>query len=160
MAEVSWNPRFLKQKEFKRSHRRPGQEIAIHSEGPNGAAKDNITTARIGPISSKHEHINPLNPASKCEPIPPKICPVPSRLRPDPLVGNVEGGSASMGRRAEGTLRGTGENVFDIGWTSPAKGIYCMVFWSIRKAAKTVLESKSSRFPEEQFAQVCGTPGR
>jgi hypothetical protein len=35
-----------------------------------------------------------------------------------------------------------------------------MVLWSIRKATQTVRELKSLRFPEERFAQVCGTPGR
>ncbi|KAJ7303722.1 hypothetical protein DFH08DRAFT_825655 [Mycena albidolilacea] len=92
LFSLDFNPlnfKFLKQKELNRSHRWPGQDIAIHSEAPNGAAKDNIATARTSLISNKHIHINPLNPLSKCEPIPPKICTVPSSLRPDPLVSCI-----------------------------------------------------------------------
>jgi hypothetical protein len=44
------------------------------------------TTARTGPISGKQAHTSPPDPPSEYEHIPPKIRPVPSCLRPDPLV--------------------------------------------------------------------------
>jgi hypothetical protein len=66
------------------------------SEPQNGAAKENIhihfevITSRTGPILGKQVHINLPDPPSKSEPILPKICPVPSHLRPDPLVFHIK----------------------------------------------------------------------
>ncbi|KAJ7799629.1 hypothetical protein B0H14DRAFT_2616899 [Mycena olivaceomarginata] len=42
-----------------------------------------LHTTRTGPISGKQAHTNHPNPHSKCEPISPKIRPVPSSLWPD-----------------------------------------------------------------------------
>jgi hypothetical protein len=50
-----------------------------------------LHTTRSGPISGKRAHTNHPNPHSKCEPISPKIRPVPSSLWPDSAFYIMQG---------------------------------------------------------------------